>query len=218
MIITFVAQASLAAIYLTTLFKAEKPDFTNIEAFLYYGLGALVQIAYTSRIDYLFGYDGFWLECRLQFKDYCDRMLEEEEILLLRKHLLFRRTASILINVVARDLIILLLPLHLARSEQAMDFVLNAVAAYFIIELDNLDGESFEIKDWDKEFEKLQQFNAISGSKSEGDAANSTKDGNSDVEDQSDRPHQEGNNKNEQTTLLSSRKMQRGIWKMATVP
>ena len=61
---------------------------------------------------------------------------------------------SYAIDLTARDLIILLLPLSLAQSGNGMEFVLNAVAAYFITELDNL-SEEREIDNWTEEFVKL---------------------------------------------------------------
>ena len=87
---------------------------------------------------------------------------------------------------VARDFIILLLPLHLAQSDAAMDFVLNAVAAYFISELDNLD-ESHLVEDWKEEFKNLQQsyggtLENISGIRSQRHIMNANDD-NGDEED-----------------------------------
>jgi len=49
----------------------------------------------------------------------------------------YRLFLSILINVCGKQVVLYLLPIQLAHSESAMDFILNSVAAYFIIELDD---------------------------------------------------------------------------------
>ena len=50
---------------------------------------------------------------------------------------------SILINQVGMQLLIALLPLQLAGSTNPFDFVLNAVAAYFVIEMDDIDTKAY---------------------------------------------------------------------------
>ena len=57
------------------------------------------------------------------------------------------------INLLGRDVLLLLLPLHLAQSEDAMDFVLNGIAAYFILDLDDLKDpkpNTYTKKKWKK--------------------------------------------------------------------
>ena len=154
LIVTFVAQAALVVIYFMSLLTELKPDFTDIDTFLYYGLGALVQIVYNNTNE-KFGYDDFWFGCYLNFTAYQHGADNTEQSL--RTNLICRCFFSILINVFCRDLITLLLPLHLAHSDEYMDFVLNAVAAYFIIDLDDLDGASIKIEKWKEQFDKLQK-------------------------------------------------------------
>jgi hypothetical protein len=158
LIVTFVAQVSLLFIYIYTVYKEDKPEFSDLNAFLYYGLGALVQVVHNKtkgRERYL--YDHYWLESTLHFRKYFGRMhgtwLSKK---ILAFHLYLRVLFSFSIDLAGRDLIILLLPLHLAQSDNAMDFVLNAVAAYFITELDDL-GEPREIGCWKDEFRNLKK-------------------------------------------------------------
>ena len=154
MFLTFVAQASLLCIYIWTVSNEDRPDFSKLYAFLYYGLGALVQVVYNkSKGRERYEYDLYWLECGLRFKDLFDGSVFSEKILAF--HLYLRVFFSFSIDLPARDLIILLLPLNLAQSDSPMDFVLNAVAAYFITELDDL-GDSREIEDWKEEFRSLK--------------------------------------------------------------
>ena len=188
LIVTFVAQVSLLFIYIYTVYKEDKPEFSDLNAFLYYGLGALVQVVHNKtkgRERYL--YDHYWLESTLHFRKYFGRMhgtwLSKK---ILAFHLYLRVLFSFSIDLAGRDLIILLLPLHLAQSDNAMDFVLNAVAAYFISELDNLD-ESHLVEDWKEEFKNLQQsyggtLEDISGIRSRRNIMNANDD-NGDEED-----------------------------------
>ena len=159
LLVTFAAQASLLIIYNITVYEEEKPNFSeDITALLYYVLGALVQLVYNqSKGRERYEYDYYWLECCLRFEDYfvkekgglCSKVA-------LALQLYFRVSCSLGIDLFARDLIILLLPLHLAQSESSMDFVLNAVAAYFITDLDNL-SEERKLDDWKDEFMYLKE-------------------------------------------------------------
>ena len=154
MFLTFVAQCSLLYIYIWTVNDDAKPDFTTYTPYFYYGLGALVQVVYNkSKGRERYEYDLYWLQCGLRFKDLFDGSVFSEKILAF--HLYLRVFFSFSIDLPARDLIILLLPLNLAQSDSPMDFVLNAVAAYFITELDDL-GDSREIEDWKEEFRSLK--------------------------------------------------------------
>ena len=50
----------------------------------------------------------------------------------------FRTSAALAINFFGRDILLILLPVHLAQTEDIMDFVLNAVAAFFILDIDDM--------------------------------------------------------------------------------
>ena len=188
MFLTCVAQVSLLVIYIHTVTNDEKPDFAGTESYLYYLLGATIQVVYNkTKGRERYQYDQFWLECGLRFKDYFDRLdgTSFSEIKL-SFHLFLRMLLSFGIDLVVRDFIILLLPLHLAQSDASMDFVLSAVAVYFISDLDNLD-ESHPVEDWKEEFKNLQQsyggtLEDISGIRSQRHIMNANDD-NSDEED-----------------------------------
>mmetsp|Transcript_2372 Transcript_2372/g.5429 ORF Transcript_2372/g.5429 Transcript_2372/m.5429 type:complete len:548 (+) Transcript_2372:108-1751(+) len=51
-----------------------------------------------------------------------------------------RLFVSILINYCGKQIVLFLLPIQLAHSGSAMDFILNSIAAYFIIEMDDYPG------------------------------------------------------------------------------
>lgn len=52
--------------------------------------------------------------------------------------MIMRFVFSVIVNVFGRNIIILLLPWHLSQSQNTLDFVLNAVSAYFILDIDDL--------------------------------------------------------------------------------
>jgi len=53
-----------------------------------------------------------------------------------------RFTLSVLVNEIGLIAVFALLPIQLASSRDPFDFVLNSVAAYFIVELDDTNGDA----------------------------------------------------------------------------
>ena len=156
--LTFSCQFILLSMYFVDLMSNGRPDFSYVSTYAFYFLGAFIQYIFIAKdtgigiVNDFFREMEFWektLECVQHDKYlYCDLANEEYKenqghdlVFKKRIHFIFilsRMTLSLLVNQVGKFLINTLLPIHLAHSESSMDFVLNAVAAYFIIEVDNL--------------------------------------------------------------------------------
>lgn len=141
------AQVSLLVAYMAGVFLQGRPDFGDSTTYLYYYLGVLVQTCYVvgkrlinrSMISIL-----FWCKVSLATND--GEVLQDEkgrQIVLkdIRATLIFRMFVSALVNAWGLYWTISLLPLQLASSEGFTEFVLNAIAVFFIVELDDLDPE-----------------------------------------------------------------------------
>jgi hypothetical protein len=163
----FVLQFILVFLYVSSVWNSGRPCFANSSQYIYYVLGAIVGAIYyafeiISRLKFFQCDKLLWVEMydaanenlRITFKNhYQDREEEEEEkeeCTISRWEWYIRRTMSIIINIYAEDLIAAILPLQVAQSEQQLDFVLNVVAAKYILQLDNhstwnADPKSFTI-------------------------------------------------------------------------
>jgi len=141
------SQVSLLAAYMAGVYLQGRPDFGDPTTYLYYNLGVLVQTSYVvgkglinrSLISIL-----FWCKVSLATND--GEVLQDEkgrQIVLKNKRvtLICRMFVSAMVNGWGLFWTITLLPLQLASSESFTDFVLNAIAVFFIVELDDLDPE-----------------------------------------------------------------------------
>lgn len=145
--VTFLSQFCLLSVYLYQVDHGEEPNFSNIDCYFYYVLGALVQVGYNkAKSDEREGYLHYWLTCFVKI---------ENRGFVPKLRILGRWFCSFLINNLGCDVIIILLPMHLTQSGSPMDFVLNAVAAYFITEIDDL-NDTRVITSWQNEFDKLE--------------------------------------------------------------
>jgi hypothetical protein len=161
----FILQIMLVFLYLLSVWDNGRPCFANYIQYIFYVLGVIAgavyhvfedmfQLKFTQRHQLL------WVETHdaangnltITFKnDDQDREEEkEEEYTISCWEWYARRFMSILVNVYAANLIIFLLPLQVAQSEQPLNFVLNVVAAKYILQLDNhstwdADPKSFTI-------------------------------------------------------------------------
>ena len=133
--VTFACQGSLLIMYGYLIVTGDKPDFTKLQTYLYYLLGMLIQLVKADSIT---------LKERQEYMKCFDRMAyamgvitEQSDDVKMVYEFYFRMYSGLTINFLGMSMLQLLLPFHLAQSENAMDFVLNAVAAYFIIELDD---------------------------------------------------------------------------------
>lgn len=68
-----------------------------------------------------------------------------QKVLLRKSDLYTRLSLSIVVNYVIQQVLVTSLPIMLCTSETYMDFVLNAAATIFIIELDDTDGDDLSI-------------------------------------------------------------------------
>ena len=147
--VTFFSQFCLLSVYLYQVDHGEEPNFSTPECYFYYILGALVQVGYNkAKSDEREGYLHYWLNAILHVQ-------AEDRSIFIKIRVLGRWFCSFLINNLGCDLIIILLPMHLTQSGSPMDFVLNAVAAYFITEIDDL-GDSTPVENWKAEFDKME--------------------------------------------------------------
>jgi hypothetical protein len=148
---TFVCQGALLGMYAYLIFHEGKPDFASFQTYVFYFLGAAIQMvkadAWTIKdrshyMDNLINSSNYLHENNAQREETKPHAYLGEYFL--------RLSAAVLINLFGRDILLLLLPLHLAQSENTMDFVLNAIAAYFILELDDLKETKMSYKKYIK--------------------------------------------------------------------
>lgn len=144
------AQLMLLVMYMWGLYERGSPDFSNWRVYLFYWFGVFVQGAYTVGKELprkINASVAFWvttfadLDCREHNIQYtcCDD--EEEKPIVLRDRkfaLQIRVVVSTLVNILGLLWILVLLPVQLASSVTPTDFVLNAIAVFFIIEVDDL--------------------------------------------------------------------------------
>lgn len=139
------AQVSLLAAYMAGVYLQGCPDFGNPVTYLYYYLGVFVQTAYVvgkGLVQLSSGSILFWCKVSLATND--GEILHDEkgqQIVLkdIRASLIVRMFVSAAVNALGLFWTILLLPLQLASSESFTEFVLNAIAVFFIVELDDLE-------------------------------------------------------------------------------
>ena len=139
------AQVSLLAAYMAGVYIRGSPDFGNPLTYLYYYIGVFVQTSYVvakGMINRSMGSILFWCKVSLATND--GEVLQDEkgkQIILkdMRASLIIRMFVSATVNGWGLFWTILLLPLQLASSESFTDFVLNAIAVFFIVELDDLE-------------------------------------------------------------------------------
>ena len=148
---TFVCQGALLGMYAYLIFHEGKPDFASFQTYVFYFLGAAIQMvkadAWTIKdrshyMDNLINSSNYLHENNAQRE-------ETKPYAYLGEYFL-RLSGAVLINLFGRDILLLLLPLHLAQSENTMNFVLNAIAAYFILELDDLKETEMSYKKYIK--------------------------------------------------------------------
>mmetsp|Transcript_3 Transcript_3/g.2 ORF Transcript_3/g.2 Transcript_3/m.2 type:complete len:419 (-) Transcript_3:81-1337(-) len=166
-VITFGCQYALLIMYAYLIVVEGNPDFSNVNTIGYYILGAIVQVTYDTTNNVIAveekkrEYFCFWIDLMFQLqkkntlffvelqgfepddveynyesvmKEKTSKKLEIPSSIEIK----IRIAMSVVVNYVGRNIILLLLPWHLAQSESMMDFILNAIAAYFIIDIDDL--------------------------------------------------------------------------------
>ncbi len=149
----FVCQITLLVLYLTAIYTAGSADFTKGDTYAFFIVGVLVQISYQEMKDkqpstYFTEKRKYWkkvMAARFEKKNnngtvkkYVECEDENNQI----RHvpdlsLKLRIVMSNLVNCQGTSMLMYLLPLHLSHSSGAIDFVLNATAAYIIVELDD---------------------------------------------------------------------------------
>eukprot|EP00934_Nitzschia_sp_Nitz4_P001439 Nitzschia sp. Nitz4//scaffold245_size28976//25658//26719//NITZ4_008077-RA/size28976-snap-gene-0.2-mRNA-1//1//CDS//3329543896//1439//frame0 len=142
-------QLVLVSMYVFAVYEAGRPCFEDLRIYTYYILGIVAQVGYTRAKFYLIRYHQTYHYWRVMLTLPRDGegfvpYLEEGE--LQRVHsveLWIRFLFSLLINEIGMLSVFALLPIQLAASLDPMNFVMNCVAAYFIVELDDTDEKEF---------------------------------------------------------------------------
>jgi hypothetical protein len=153
-----IVQAMLVFFYIHGLLTSEPPDFAAWTTFLYFWGGCLISVVICYNGDGIFKGTlaplDFWATLAHSTDDLGDGR-ENRRLVCCESGKAFSPTKCeysvrwylfTLVNVGCQALLIGTLPLLLAQSEVPMDFVLNAAATIFVIELDDLaDPKTFEI-------------------------------------------------------------------------
>lgn len=146
-------QITLICVYILAVFEGGRPEFKERRIYIFYCLGSVIQIGYIVGKDLVRQLifinskgHAFWARMlnnsrengiTYDWKYRWDNKLTQHEIWL-------RMLFSILVNQVGMQLLLALLPLQLASSTNPFDFVLNAVAAYFVIEMDDIETKVYD--------------------------------------------------------------------------
>jgi len=147
--LVFVGQAILLCMYIWALFAQGIPNFSDRRIHTFYWIGAILQAATVA------GQNRFVLQAAKRFARSWRKIIdfaesgeasyasgnnnERYDIGKFRSAVKVRFVLSFLVNVAGYWVIIFGLPVQLSQSRNPYDFVLNAVAAYFITEIDDYD-------------------------------------------------------------------------------
>lgn len=143
------AQIILLGMYVWAAYQHGRPQFCVKPIYGFYCLGILTKVQFvvgkgivTKTLD---GNYKYWARLFLTTNDGGSYRLKSDPkgtLMDLRKsHLWLRFLLSIAVNNVGLHIIWFILPMQLASSGDPFDFVLNAVAAYYITEMDDLAEE-----------------------------------------------------------------------------
>jgi len=143
--IVLLTQSALLVFYVLGLYTGETPDFSNGRVFAFYYAGCAVQAViifnhklpdHFATIGRFWRFTALWLrynndaECRGQKGTKTRNMSQVSRYL--------RLFGSSAINLLGLAIVTTTIPVFLCTSETYIDFVLNAAATLFIVELDDL--------------------------------------------------------------------------------
>ncbi len=149
-LLVFVCQCLLIWIYIQEIFVDGFLDFSNHMTFLNFFLGIFIQLNYlllTSDLEsyrYFIDFDICWLlgwTLNNSIRNTSTFTISSEGIearLVSINEIRMRAISSLLLNSLGGLILRPLIPIQLASSESGIEFILNALAAYYIIELDDL--------------------------------------------------------------------------------
>lgn len=153
----FLGQALLIVMYVYGLYDSGPPDFTSKKIYAYYCLGIVLQVAYSVKTNVfrqVQDFSVFWAKVSIAFKKfgYHDDIIRIKETKVnfddnfnkMLDVLSGRQGWDALINLFGTTSIMIGLPIQIARQSNPLDFVLNVLAAFYVIELDDL-GEPKEL-------------------------------------------------------------------------
>lgn len=148
--IIYLGQVVLIVMYFYGLYDSGPPDFTSKKIYAYYCLGIFLQVAYSIKNDVFHDFSAFWTKIKIAESSLDERVMITEanvdidKSILSLSHFLDRKNWDALINLAGTTYIMVGLPIQIARQSNPLDFVLNVLAAFYVIEFDNL-GEPKEL-------------------------------------------------------------------------
>ena len=136
------AQCMLVGFYVAALVLAGQPDFTSIQTFVFYYASTLLQVVISDRYgERVLSSNAKWrlLFQLAEYKEY-EVQVANEKICVAGcvQTLWIRYYLDFLVNKIGLILISAGLSLQLAASSDFMEFVLNAAAVTFVLDLDDL--------------------------------------------------------------------------------
>jgi hypothetical protein len=151
---TGAGQLILISCYVFAAYEAGRPCFEDTRIYAFYILGILSQIGYTLTKTYFARFYRTYHYWRVVLEratplGYSYKSSAAQHIG--RLELWIRFLLSVLVNEIGLIAVFVLLPIQLASSRDPFDFVLNSVAAYFIVELDDTDEKEFLLGDEEEE-------------------------------------------------------------------
>jgi hypothetical protein len=151
---TGAGQLILISCYVFAAYEAGRPCFEDERIYAFYILGILSQIGYTLTKAYFARFYRTYHYWRVVLERptpllYSYKSSATQRIG--RLELWIRFLLSVLVNEIGLIAVFVLLPIQLASSRDPFDFVLNSVAAYFIVELDDTDEKDFLLEEGEDE-------------------------------------------------------------------
>ena len=164
-LLMFACQVILLTMWLMSLIKTGLPDFSKGITYLYYGFGTIVQCAFMSKSSKQGANNDVIKETRNEIRRWrkITRSLQKDQKIRFREkkeadngdniksaHLFeiqIRIITSLFVNRMGKSLLEFFVPVHLAHSQNELEFIYNAVKVYFIIALDDLKNSDLILLD-----------------------------------------------------------------------
>ncbi len=154
-LIVFICQCLLMWIYIQDIFNEEFLDFSKPMTFLRFFFGMLIQFTYLvlnsdlTNYRYVVDFDICWLlgwTLNSSIRNSCSKITISSEGVDTRQvsisEIRIRTMTSLIVNSLGGMIVRPFIPIQLASSESGIEFILNALATYYILELDDLPNGS----------------------------------------------------------------------------
>ena len=156
-LVTGISQIILLCMYVWGLWLAWRPDFSDPQIYAFYLLGILLGFAYLAGKDVLLFSKvrsfNFWFRTihAVRSSKHSITAKDGNVVEINWNSLWIRWFLCTVVNSPGQAVVVAGLPLQAAQRKDPIDFVLNVVAAFYIIEIDKLDPIEYKIVQTEQE-------------------------------------------------------------------